>query len=68
MGLQETLRRARGLRVTVDAAALIEFVDASRSLHDFINRELLRSESRPADTRMERWEMANVTLTETIES
>lgn len=60
-------RRARGRKVTVDAEVLLDFIDASRELHAFINRDICAADSRPAENRMERWEIAYTTLCGSVE-
>ena len=58
-------RLARGRRVTVDAAVLLEFVDASKKLY----RLLLDNTPATAeiDRKLERWEIAQSTLVGSVQ-
>jgi hypothetical protein len=65
--IRETIRQARGRKVTVDAAAMLEVVDAAQQLHDYLNGVICIADSRPIHRQMERFEIAVVTLSGSVE-
>lgn len=59
----DTIRKAKGRTVSVDASALLEAIDACQQLHDAVKRDFNRLYDQASVSRdMERFEIAVVTL------